>query len=36
MTQDVRYDDMFRAVGCHTEFVTEVGQIRPVRAVEIE
>jgi acetolactate synthase-1/2/3 large subunit len=29
MTKDVRYDDMFRAVGCHTEFVTEAAQIRP-------
>ncbi len=29
MTQDVRYDEMFRVVGCHTEFVTEVAQIRP-------
>ena len=29
MTQDVCYDDMFRAVGCHTEFVTEAAQIRP-------
>jgi acetolactate synthase-1/2/3 large subunit len=29
MTQDVRYDEMFRAVGCHTELVTDAAQIRP-------
>ena len=29
MTQDVRYDEMFRAVGCHTELVTAASQIRP-------
>jgi len=26
---DIRYDRMFGALGCHTEYVTEPGEIRP-------
>ena len=26
---DIRYDNMFAALGCHTEYVTEADQIRP-------
>jgi acetolactate synthase-1/2/3 large subunit len=26
---EVRYDEMFSAVGCHTEYVTQVDEIRP-------
>lgn len=25
----IRYDDMFRAVGCHTEYVTRAEEVRP-------
>jgi acetolactate synthase-1/2/3 large subunit len=25
----IRYDEMFKAVGCHTDYVTEIGEIRP-------
>jgi acetolactate synthase-1/2/3 large subunit len=29
MLPDIRYDQMFKKFGCHTEFVTEDSQIRP-------
>ena len=29
MLEDIRYDRIFAEMGCHTEWVTEAGQIRP-------
>ena len=29
MLPDIRYDKIFAEMGCHTELVTEPGQIRP-------
>lgn len=36
MGKDIRYDEMFRAVGCYTELVTEAKQIRPALARAFE
>ena len=36
LSKDVRYDEMFRAVGCHTEYVTQADQIRPALARAFE
>jgi acetolactate synthase-1/2/3 large subunit len=29
LSKDIRYDEMFKWVGCHTEFVTKPDEIRP-------